>query len=152
MAACRLSPAVNCSLLHSWLCPHLFYYLCRAARQLRTAQVCACYSSAGEVSCASMCGPARRAALLHAHPTGPSPLLGCVCPRHPFPPPPFLAPTAAAFSIIMLSAYTANLTANLTVSNLVTPLQTLADLKRSGRTFGVLADTSAEKYFMEGKV
>lgn len=52
----------------------------------------------------------------------------------------------------MLSAYTANLTANLTVQNLATPLRSLADLKRSGNLFGVPADSSVEAYFRDSKV
>jgi bifunctional ADP-heptose synthase (sugar kinase/adenylyltransferase) len=49
------------------------------------------------------------------------------------------------FSVIMLSAYTANLTANLTVSRLGTTVSSLAELKRSGGMFGVLADSSVVK-------
>ncbi|KIZ00703.1 hypothetical protein MNEG_7263 [Monoraphidium neglectum] len=50
-------------------------------------------------------------------------------------------------TVITLSAYTANLTANLTVSRLGVSIQTLADLKRSGNMFGVPFDSSVSKYF-----
>jgi len=49
----------------------------------------------------------------------------------------------------MLSAYTANLTANLTVSRLSTTLRTLAELKQSGKMFGVPADSSVYRYFKD---
>lgn len=52
----------------------------------------------------------------------------------------------------MLSAYTANLTANLTVSTLTTPLSKLGDLKTTGLMFGVPADSSVSRYFRDGKV
>ncbi|GBF97660.1 glutamate receptor [Raphidocelis subcapitata] len=55
----------------------------------------------------------------------------------------------AVFSVIMLSAYTANLTANLTVSRLGTTIRSLAELKRSGGMFGVPADSSVVRYFQE---
>jgi hypothetical protein len=56
---------------------------------------------------------------------------------------PFLA--AAVFSVIMLSAYTANLTANLTVSKLGSAIKNLADLKRAAVPFGVPADSSVSR-------
>ncbi len=49
----------------------------------------------------------------------------------------------------MLSAYTANLTANLTVSKLGSTIHTLAELKSSGGMFGVPADSSVAKYFKD---
>lgn len=52
----------------------------------------------------------------------------------------------------MLSAYTANLTANLTVSTLAAPLSKLADLKAAGLMFGVPADSSVARYFRDSKV
>jgi ABC-type amino acid transport substrate-binding protein len=55
----------------------------------------------------------------------------------------------AVFSVIMLAAYTANLTANLTVSQLSTTIKTLAELKQSGHLFGVPADSSVAKYFKD---
>lgn len=55
------------------------------------------------------------------------------------------------FSIIMLSAYTANLTANLTVSRLDSTLRSLGALKRSGQMFGVPADSSVVRYFRESR-
>lgn len=60
--------------------------------------------------------------------------------------------THTVFSIIMLTAYTANLTANLTVSRLESTIRTLADLRRSGRMFGVPADSSVLRYFKDSKV
>jgi ABC-type amino acid transport substrate-binding protein len=53
----------------------------------------------------------------------------------------------AVFSVIMLCAYTANLTANLTVSQLSTTIKSLAELKQSGHLFGVPADSSVAGYF-----
>ena len=52
----------------------------------------------------------------------------------------------------MLAAYTANLTANLTVSQLATTIQNLADLKSAGGLFGVPADSSVARYFKESRV
>lgn len=56
----------------------------------------------------------------------------------------------AIFSVIMLSAYTANLTANLTVNQMATPIKTLSDLKQSFLPFGVPAQSSVSTYFSNG--
>ncbi|WIA38210.1 hypothetical protein OEZ86_001556 [Tetradesmus obliquus] len=53
----------------------------------------------------------------------------------------------AIFSVIMLAAYTANLTANLTVNQLAVQIGSLADLAQSSAFFGVPADSSVSSYF-----
>lgn len=53
----------------------------------------------------------------------------------------------AIFCVIMLSAYTANLTANLTVNQMATSIKTLADLRASSLPFGVPAQSSISGYF-----
>jgi hypothetical protein len=53
----------------------------------------------------------------------------------------------AIFSVIMLAAYTANLTANLTVSQIGVSIQGLADLAATSLQFGVPADSSVSAYF-----
>eukprot|EP00882_Tetradesmus_deserticola_P022192 GHRQ01024084.1.p1 GENE.GHRQ01024084.1~~GHRQ01024084.1.p1 ORF type:complete len:364 (+),score=196.80 GHRQ01024084.1:126-1094(+) len=53
----------------------------------------------------------------------------------------------AVFCVIMLAAYTANLTANMTVSQLGVSYKSLQDLARSSMPFGVPADSSIAAYF-----
>ncbi|WIA38212.1 hypothetical protein OEZ86_001557 [Tetradesmus obliquus] len=53
----------------------------------------------------------------------------------------------AVFCVIMLAAYTANLTANMTVSQLGVSFKTLQDLAQSRLPFGVPADSSIAAYF-----
>jgi len=53
----------------------------------------------------------------------------------------------AIFSVIMLSAYTANLTAHLTISQLGTAVSRLSDLASSSLPVGVPADGSVRAFF-----
>eukprot|EP00878_Enallax_costatus_P044544 GHUV01053208.1.p1 GENE.GHUV01053208.1~~GHUV01053208.1.p1 ORF type:complete len:468 (+),score=104.28 GHUV01053208.1:524-1927(+) len=53
----------------------------------------------------------------------------------------------AIFCVIMLSAYTANLTANLTVNQMASAIKSLSDLKESSLPFGVPAQSSISSYF-----
>eukprot|EP00878_Enallax_costatus_P025689 GHUV01027508.1.p1 GENE.GHUV01027508.1~~GHUV01027508.1.p1 ORF type:complete len:323 (+),score=32.39 GHUV01027508.1:309-1277(+) len=53
----------------------------------------------------------------------------------------------AIFCVIMLSAYTANLTANLTVNQIGTAIKSLSDLAQMPLPFGVPADSSIAVYF-----
>lgn len=54
----------------------------------------------------------------------------------------------AIFCVIMLSAYTANLTAKLTVNQLAAPVQTLADLALTSSRFAVPLDSTVTTYFV----
>lgn len=53
----------------------------------------------------------------------------------------------AIFSVIMLSAYTANLTANLTVNQMGVTIRSLSDLAQFSAQFGVPAESSVAAYF-----
>ncbi|KAF6263090.1 hypothetical protein COO60DRAFT_537106 [Scenedesmus sp. NREL 46B-D3] len=53
----------------------------------------------------------------------------------------------AVFCVIMLAAYTAILTANMTVSQLGVAYKTLQDLAQSGLPLGVIGDSSIAAYF-----
>eukprot|EP00775_Hariotina_reticulata_P004904 gene4904-5148_t len=53
----------------------------------------------------------------------------------------------AIFSVIMLAAYTANLTANLTVNQIGVTIKGLSDLAATSLPFGVPADSSVSVYF-----
>lgn len=53
----------------------------------------------------------------------------------------------AIFCVIMLSAYTANLTANLTVNQMGVTIKSLSDLADQPLPFGVPAESSVAAYF-----
>lgn len=53
----------------------------------------------------------------------------------------------AIFCVIMLSAYTANLTANITVNQIGLSVTSLQDLAKMSQPFGVPADSSVSAYF-----
>ena len=51
------------------------------------------------------------------------------------------------FSVIAMSAYTANLAAGLTLAQFTGGVQSLQELKHGGRHFGVMGQSSIEAYF-----
>lgn len=53
----------------------------------------------------------------------------------------------AIFCVIMLSTYTASLTANLTVNQIGTSIKSLSDLASAPQPFGVPAESSVSAYF-----
>lgn len=53
------------------------------------------------------------------------------------------------FSLIMVSSYTANLAAFLTVERMVTPISSAAELANSHYTYGILKGGSTHEYFKE---
>ncbi len=53
----------------------------------------------------------------------------------------------AIFSVIMMTSYTANLTAHLTVAQLTTQINSLRDLSLDRGFFGVPGGSSIESYF-----
>ena len=121
---------------HSWSVRLLFACWAGERRQALLA--------AGTGVCCTACAWTARSRLPSRQTPSAASAPSCVCAPRPR--------TRPVFSVIMLAAYTANLTANLTVSQLATTIQNLADLKSAGGLFGVPADSSVARYFKESRV